>query len=118
MRFMMMTKGDASSAGAPPTPEMYAEMGKLIEEMTKAGVLLATGGLAPNPTRLKSSAGKITVTDGPFTEAKEAVVGFALVEAKSKEEAIELSKRFWQVVGDGEGDIYQVFGPEDGPPGQ
>jgi hypothetical protein len=106
---MMMTKNDASTPATPPTPELYAAMGKLIEEMTKAGVLLATGGLAPNPTRIKSSGGKITVTDGPFTEAKEAVVGFALVEAKSKEEAIELSKRFWQVVGDGQGEIYEVF---------
>lgn len=118
MRFMMMTKDDAAVAGTPPSPEMYAEMDKLIEEMTKAGVLLATGGLSPNPTRIKSSGGKITVTDGPFTEAKEAVIGFALVEAKSKEEAIEFSKRFWQVAGDGQGEIYQVFGPEDGPPGQ
>ena len=110
MRYMMMTKDDASTAGTPPSPELYAAMGKLIEEMSKAGVLLATGGLGPNPTRIKSSGGKITVTDGPFTEAKEAVVGFALVEAKSKEEAIELSKRFWQVVGDGHGEIYEVFG--------
>ena len=111
MRFMMMT-----TESSAPSPELYIEMGKLIEEMTKAGVLLATGGLSPTPTRIKSSAGKITVTDGPFAEAKEAVVGFALVEAKSKEEAIEFSKRFWKVVGDGEGVIYQVFGPEDGPP--
>ena len=118
MRYMMMTTSDASAAGTPPNPELYAAMGKLIEEMTKAGVLLATGGLSPNPTHIKSSGGKITVTDGPFTEAKEAVVGFALVEAKSKEEAIELSKRFWQVAGNGEGKIYQVFGPEDGPPGE
>ncbi len=49
------------------------------------------------------------MVDGPFTEAKEAVVGFALVEARTKEEAIELSKRFWQVVGDGQGEIYEVF---------
>ncbi len=111
MRFMMMTKNDASMAMTPPNPEMYAAMEKLIEEMTKAGVVLATGGLGPHPTRIKSSGGKITVTDGPFTEAKEAVAGFALVEAKSKEEAIEFSKRFWQVVGDGQGDIYEVFGP-------
>jgi len=111
-----MTTDDSSSAGIPPSPEMYVDMGKLIEEMTKAGVLLATGGLGPNPTRIKSAGGKVTITDGPFTEAKEAVVGFALVEAKSREEAIEFSKKFWQVVGDGEGRIYQVFGPEDGPP--
>jgi hypothetical protein len=118
MRFLMMTTGDESKAGAPPSPELYAEMGKLIEEMTKAGVLLATGGLDPKATRIKNSGGKITVTDGPFTEAKEAVVGFALIEAKSKEEAIEYSKRFWKVVGDGEGTIHQVFGPGEPVPAQ
>ncbi len=118
MRFLMMTTGDASAAGAPPSPELYAEMGKLIDEMTRAGVLLATGGLDPRATRIRSSDGKITVTDGPFAEAKEAVVGFALIEAKSKEEAIEYSKRFWKVVGDGEGKIQQVFGPGDPIPGQ
>ena len=51
------------------------------------------------------------MTDGPFAESKEAIVGFALIEVRSKEEAIELSKRFWQIVGDGEGEIQQVFGP-------
>ena len=61
MRFMMMTTNDASAPMTPPSPEMYVEMGKLIEEMAKAGVLLATGGLSPNPTRIKSSGGKITV---------------------------------------------------------
>jgi hypothetical protein len=113
---MMMTKDSGNNPGTPPSPEMYAEMGKLIEEMTRRGVLLATGGLLPNPTRIQSSGGKITVTDGPFTEAKEAVVGFALVEARSKEEAVEFSRRFWEVVGDGEGEIYQVFGPGEGAP--
>ena len=110
MRYMMMTKNDPNYPVDPPTPEMYAAMGKLIEEMTKAGVLLATGGLGPNPTQVISSGGKVTVTDGPFAEAKEAVVGFALVEAKSKEEAIEFSRRFWQVAGNGSGEIYEVFG--------
>ena len=112
MRFMLMTKGDESTAGGPPDEKLMAEMGKFIEEMAKAGVLLATGGLDPVGSRIKSSGGKITVTDGPFTETKEAVVGFALIEVRSKEEAIELSKRFWAIVGDGEGEIRQVFGPE------
>ncbi len=107
MRFMMMTKGEQ----APPDENLMVEMGKFIEEMTKAGVLLATGGLEPSGTRISSSGGKITVTDGPFAESKEAVVGFALVEVRSKEEAIEISRRFWQIVGDGEGEIKQVFGP-------
>jgi hypothetical protein len=112
MRFLMMTKGDEQTAGGPPDEKLMAEMGKFIEEMTKAGVLLATGGLDPKGTHIKSSGGKVTVTDGPFAEAKEVVVGFALIETRSKEEAIELSKRFWQIVGDGEGEIRQVFGPE------
>lgn len=114
MRFLMMT----TESDQNPDPSVYVEMGKLIEEMTKAGVLLATGGLDPRATYIQNAGGKITVTDGPFTESKEAVVGFALVETKTKEEAIELSKRFWNVVGDGKGKIQQVFGPDDTPPGQ
>ena len=111
MRFMMMTTEDSSTASTPPSPELYVEMGKLIEEMTKAGVLLATGGLSPNPTWIKSAGGRVTVTDGPFTEAKEAVVGFALVEAKSREEAIEWLKR--APFREGEVEIRQVFEAED-----
>ncbi len=118
MRFLMMTTNDTSKPLPPPTPELYAEMGKLIEELSREGVLLATGGLDPRPTRIQSSGGKVNVLDGPYAEAKEAVVGFALIEARSKEEAIEYSKRFWRTVGDGEGKIYQVFGPQDPMPGQ
>lgn len=110
MRFMLMTSNDPKVEMTPPSPEMYAEMGKLIEEMTRAGVLLATGGLETTPTRVKSSNGKFEIMDGPFTEAKEAVVGFALIEAKSREEAIEFSRRFWKVAGNGQGSIYEVFG--------
>ena len=110
MRYMLMTKNDPNHPISPPTPEMYAAMGKLIEEMSKSGVLLATGGLSPNPTQVVSSGGKFSVTDGPFAEAKEAVVGFALLEANSMEEAVEFSRRFWQVAGDGAGEIYEVFG--------
>jgi hypothetical protein len=84
----------------------------LVEEMTRKGVLLAAGGLDPEGTRVTSSGGKITVTDGPFAEAKETILSFALVEARSKEEALELAKRFWQIVGNGEGAIRQVYGPE------
>jgi hypothetical protein len=113
MRFLMMTTDDNSGDTTPPDETMMAEMGKFIEETSKAGVLLATGGLEPHGTRIASSGGKITITDGPFAEAKESVVGFALVEVRTKEEAIELSKRFYKIVGDGEGVIKQVFGPED-----
>src|SRR5262249_52767334 len=74
---------------------------------------LAAGGLDPVGTRVTSSGGTITVTDGPFTEAKETILSFALVEARSKEEVIELSRRFWQIAGSGEGHIQQVYGPEE-----
>jgi hypothetical protein len=110
MKFMMMSTNGPNEPLSPPTSEMYAEMGKMIEEMSKAGVLLATGGLSSIPIRVKSAAGKFTVVDGPYTEAKEGIVGFALIEAKSKEEALEFSKRFWKVAGDGQGNIYEVFG--------
>ncbi|GAA3444293.1 YciI family protein [Planomonospora venezuelensis] len=113
MRFLMMTTDDNASAGNPPDERMMAEMGRFIEEMSRAGVLLATGGLDPRAIHIESSGGKITVTDGPYAEAKEVVVGFALIETRTKEEAIELSRRFWQIVGDGKGVIQQVFGPED-----
>ncbi|MER7543152.1 YciI family protein [Actinomadura sp.] len=117
MRFLMMTT-DTGGNDAPPDEKLQQEMGKFIEEMAKSGVLLATGGLEPYGTRITSSGGKVTVTDGPFTEAKEGVVGFALIEARNREEAIELSKRFYSIVGDGEGVIKQVFGPDDPFPGQ
>jgi hypothetical protein len=107
MRFLMTT-----TAADPPDEKMMAEMDRLVEEMTRKGVLLAAGGLDPLGTRVTSSGGKITVTDGPFTEAKETILSFALVEVRSKEEAIELSRRFWQIAGSGEGQIRQVYGPE------
>jgi hypothetical protein len=106
MRFLLTT-----TEGEMPDEKMMAEMGRFVEELTKAGVLLATGGLDRAGTHITSSGGKITVTDGPFTEAKEAIISFALIEVRSKEEAVELSKRFWAIAGDGEGDIRQVFGP-------
>lgn len=108
MRFLMTTNG----GGPAPDAELFAQMGRLIEEMTKAGVLLATGGLDPAGTHVSAKGGQVTLTDGPYAEAKETIVSFALIEARSKEEAIELAQRFWRVVGDGEGDIRQVYGPE------
>jgi hypothetical protein len=107
MRFLMTT-----TAGDAPDETMMAEMGRFVEELTRSGVLLATGGLDPAGTRISSKDGKVTMTDGPFAEAKEAIISFALVDVRSKEEAIELSKRFWQIVKNGEGAIQQVFGPE------
>jgi hypothetical protein len=96
---------------APPSQQEMAEMGKLIEEGMKSGWLLATEGCLPSAkgARVRLSGGKFTVRDGPFTEAKELVGGFALIQAKSKEEAIELTKTFLKVAGGGESEIRQVY---------
>jgi hypothetical protein len=108
MRFLMTING-----GGPAADEqLYADMARFIEELTNAGVLLATGGLAMEGTHVKASGGKVTLMDGPYTESKETIVSFALVDVRSKEELLELNKRFWALVRDGEGDIRQVFGPE------
>ena len=108
MRFLMTVNG----GGRAPDEQMYADMGRFVEELARAGVLLATGGL-DRGTHVSASGGNITLTDGPFTESKEVIVSFALIEARSRDEAVELARRFWKIVGDGEGDIRQVFGPED-----
>jgi hypothetical protein len=107
MRFLMTVNG----GGRAPDEQMYADMGRFVEELSRVGVLLATGGL-DRGTHVTASGGNITLTDGPFTESKEVIVSFALIETRSKDEAVELARRFWKIVGDGEGDIRQVFGPE------
>jgi len=108
MRFLMTVNG----GGRAPDEQVCAEMGQLGDDLAGAGVLLATGGL-DRGTHVTAFGGNITLTDGPFTESKEVIVSFALIEARSKDEAVELARRFWKIVGDGEGDIRQVFGPED-----
>jgi hypothetical protein len=97
--------------GAAPTPELMAEMGKLIEEGMKAGWLLATEGVqwGVAGAKVHNSGGKITVVDGPFSEAKEVIGGYALMEAKSKEACIELIRRFLKVAGDGTCEVHQLF---------
>jgi hypothetical protein len=95
----------------PPTTEEMATMGKLIEEGMKAGWLLATEGCLPSAlgARVRRSNGKLAVTDGPFTEAKEVVGGFAILKANSKQEAIELTRKFLAVAGDGECELRQLY---------
>jgi hypothetical protein len=96
MRFMVIIKGNADyEAGVPPSPELMAAMGKLSEEMMKAGVVIANGGLMPSAhgARIALERGKRTVIDGPFAEAKEVIGGFAIIEAGSKYEAIALAHR-------------------------
>jgi hypothetical protein len=86
-------------------------MGKLVEEGFKAGWLLGTEGCLPTAlgARVRSDGGKVTVTDGPFTEAKEVVGGFAIIKADSKEEAIQLTRDFLKVAGDGECELRQLY---------
>jgi hypothetical protein len=114
MQFMVYDPNfDPDAEINPPTPEMMAEMGAFIGEAMQAGVLVATGALQPNGTRLRLSNGKFTVTDGPFIELKELLAGFAVIQVQSLEEAIEWSKRFRMIVGDGESEIVRVFGADD-----
>src|SRR5919201_2674648 len=96
MRFMLLVKANEDTeAGVPPSEELLTEMGKYNEELAKAGVLLAGEGLQPSSkgARVRFSGGKRTVIDGPFAETKELIAGFWLIQAKSKEEAIEWVKR-------------------------
>src|SRR5215470_13927968 len=109
MRFLSIYK--APETGVLPTQEEMAKMGKLIEEGMRAGFLLAVEGCMPSATgaRVRLSDGKFTVTDGPFTESKEVIGGFALLQANSKEEAIDLVKQFLEVAGEGECELRPVF---------
>lgn len=111
MRFLSIYK--AVERNTPPTQEEMARMGKLIEDGMKAGWLLGTEGCLPSAlgARVRRSDGKVTVTDGPFTESKELVGGFAILKANSKEEAIQLAKNFLSVVGQGECELRQLYDP-------
>ncbi len=117
MRFMVIVKASKDSeAGVMPSEDLLADMGKYNEEMVKAGVMLAGEGLQPSSkgARVKFSGTDRTVLDGPFTEAKELIAGFWLIQAKSKEEAIEWVKRCPNPHdGDSEIEIRQVFEAED-----
>jgi hypothetical protein len=111
MRILGLMKADAESeAGTPPSPELMEKMGAFMEEVTRAGVLLATDGLQPSSKgkRLKLADGKVTVIDGPFTESKELVASYALFEVKTMEEAIEWTTRFLNVIGQGECELRPV----------
>ncbi|MBA2245609.1 MAG: YciI family protein [Gemmatimonadetes bacterium] len=114
MRFMMIVKANQDSeAGVLPTEQELAEMGKYNEELVKAGVLLAGEGLHPSSkgARVTFSAGKPTVTDGPFAETKELIAGFWLIQVKSREEALEWARRV--PFHEGEIEIRQVFEADD-----
>lgn len=101
MRFLSMVRFNEGT-GKVPSEQLMADMGKLMQEMIQAGVLIDTAGLQPTSegVRVKLSNGKLSVTDGPFTEAKEVIGGYAILNAQSKDEAIELAKRFLEVHGE------------------
>ena len=117
MKFLSIYK--TAERNAPPSQEEMSKMGKLVEEGFKAGWLLSTEGCLPSAlgARVRLSGEKLTVTDGPFTEAKELVGGFAILRTNSKQEAIELAKQFLPVAGGGECEIRQLFTAPDSAPG-
>ncbi|MFC4032733.1 YciI family protein [Streptomyces polygonati] len=102
MRYMVLLKLDPAANPAEPSAELMEEMGKLLEEMTRGGVMLDTGGLRPveDGTVLRLSGGKQTVVDGPYAEAKEVIGGYCMLQAKSQEEAVEWASRFLAIHGD------------------
>ncbi len=122
MKFMMLVK-HAENSGPPPKALMDA-IAKLAEEAVKAGRMIGSGGLAPmsQSVRVRLAGGKVTVIDGPFTETKEVVGGYAQFEYTSKAEAVEGAKKFMELHQthwpgwEGETEIRQMFGPEDFPP--
>src|SRR5262245_19247619 len=112
MRFMILVKATKDSeAGVMPPEELFAAMADYHEQLVKAGVLLDGSGLQPSSKgwRIKYSGGKRNVTDGPFTEAKELIAGYTLIQVKSREEALEWTRRFPNPsIGDGEIEVRQL----------
>jgi hypothetical protein len=114
MRFLSIYK--CPERTTPPTPEEMCRMGNMIEESMKSGRLLSTEGCLPTAlgARVRIDGGKFTVSDGPFTEAKEVVGGFAILDAASKEEAVAFVKEFLEVMGQGECELRQLFDAQGG----
>ena len=110
MRYLCVYRPGTPESDRPPTQQEMAAMGKLIEDMTRAGVLLAAEGCLPSKkgVRIQVDSGKFTLTDGPFPETKELIAGFCMLQVKSKEEAIEWGKRFLSVAGEGESETRQL----------
>jgi hypothetical protein len=115
MRFLSMIRTNETT-GRQPSEQLMRDMGLLIDEMTRQGVLIATGGLRPSAegVRIRLRGGKLSAMDGPFTESKEVIGGYAILEAKSREQAIELVERFLRVHGD-EWDVECELRQLDGP---
>lgn len=117
MRFMIMFRNDMDTeVDVPPCLDL-AQMGTFIDELAGAGVLLATEGLktSAHGARVRVAGGRRTVVDGPFTEAKELVAGFALVQVGSKDEAVDLAEQFLTIAGFGSAEVREAFEPGTGP---
>jgi hypothetical protein len=120
MRFLSIYLANESKFQGPPSPEHVAEMGKLIEKSMKAGTLVDTGGVS-NPkrtVRVRRAGGKVSITDGPFTESKELVAGYAILEATSREHAIQLAEEFLGAVGEGMTELHELYSEPPGVPPQ
>jgi hypothetical protein len=116
MKFLSMIRINEKS-GMQPSEQLMQDMGKLMDEMTRDGTLVSTAGLRPTAEgkRVRLAHGKLSVTDGPFTESKEVIGGYAMLEAESMEEALELTRRFLKVHGDEwnvECEVRQLDGPD------
>lgn len=115
MRFLSLIRVNENT-GQVPSERLMHEMGLLIDEMTRNGTLVSTAGLRPTRegVRVRLRAGRITTTDGPFSETNEVIGGYAVLEAPSLQEAVELTKRFLRIHGD-EWDLECEVRPLDGP---
>jgi len=119
MRFLSMIRIDETT-GQVPSEQLMADMGKLIEDLTRTGQLVSTAGLRPTSEGVRvrlHRGGGLTVVDGPFAESKEVIGGYAILDAQSKDEAVELTRRFLKVHGtdwDLECEVRQLDGPEFG----
>ncbi|MFL6564867.1 MAG: YciI family protein [Burkholderiales bacterium] len=118
MRYLSMIRLD-EKRGQAPSEQLMQDMGKLLEELTSKGQLISTAGLRPSAegVRVRLRGGTLSTTDGPFTETKEVIGGYAILEAKSMQQAVELTQRFLRIHGDEwdiECEVRQLDGPELG----
>ena len=112
MRFMLMFKSEREpAAGETACKQELPEMARVMEELRREGILLSTEGLLPaeRGARVKYAGGKLAVRDGPFAEAKELIAGFAIVNVKSRAEAVEIAKRFLAIAGEGGAEVREVM---------
>ncbi len=113
MKFLMIYTSDPKAP--PPTPEQMRALGELTSRMIASGVVKMTGGIMRQDTEVRLSDGRFSITDGPFPETKELIDGFAIVDVGSREEAVEHSRQFMTIAGEGRGRILRLFEPHEFP---